>query len=72
MPDVEIGMLATDVALKADKAYYDIVKEFNDEEKFKNHFAAAWYKLTTRDMGPRSALICSAKLVERQEGVCEG
>ena len=61
--DEVIGMLTTDIALKADKAYYEIVENFNDEPaKFKEKFAAAWYKLTTRDMGPRLA-----KLVGRQD-----
>ena len=63
--DEVIGMLTTDIALKADKAYYEIVENFNDEPaKFKEKFAAAWYKLTTRDMGPRLA-----KLVGRQDRI---
>ena len=51
-----LGMLTTDIALKLDKDYREIVEEFAiDEGKFKKVFAAAWYKLTTRDMGPRLA-----------------
>ena len=59
----KIGMLTTDIALKADPICHEIVRKFaNEENKFKEKFAAAWYKLTTRDMGPRLA-----KLVGRQD-----
>ena len=49
-----IGMLTADVALKEDPEYRYIVEMFaNNEHEFRQQFAAAWYKLTTRDMGPR-------------------
>ena len=47
-------MLTADVALKEDPEYRYIVEMFaNNEHEFRQQFAAAWYKLTTRDMGPR-------------------
>ena len=50
-----IGLLTSDVALKTDSAYLSLVEEFSGNlEGFDLEFARAWYKLTTRDMGPRS------------------
>ena len=49
-----IGLLTTDVALIHDEKYRNIVKRFaSDQTDFDHQFAHAWYKLTTRDMGPR-------------------
>jgi catalase-peroxidase len=46
-------MLTTDLSLRYDKSYRKISKMFiNNPEKFKDAFAAAWFKLTHRDMGP--------------------
>jgi len=51
----EIGMLTSDLALIHDNAYMEIVKDFAaNEENLNTAFRHAWYKLTTRDMGPRS------------------
>lgn len=48
-------MLTTDLSLKFDPAYNKIAKRFHDNpEDFKLAFAKAWFKLTHRDMGPRS------------------
>jgi catalase-peroxidase len=48
-------MFTTDIALKVDPAYEVIAKRFHDDpEQFKLAFAKAWFKLTHRDMGPRS------------------
>ena len=48
-------MLTTDLALKVDPAYLEVVNRFRkDPETFKLAFARAWFKLTHRDMGPRA------------------
>ena len=50
-----IGLLTSDVALKNDSDYLSIVEEFaGNLTAFDLEFARAWYKLTTRDMGPRA------------------
>jgi len=46
-------MLTTDIALKRDPDYREIVERFQDDPMaFGINFAKAWYKLTHRDMGP--------------------
>jgi len=46
-------MLTTDIALKRDPDYREIVERFQDNPmEFGINFAKAWYKLTHRDMGP--------------------
>ncbi len=53
-------MFTTDVALKMDPSYRKIALRFKDNpEEFKLAFAKAWFKLTHRDMGPRSRYIGS-------------
>ena len=48
-------MFTTDLALKEDPAYRKIAMRFlKHPEEFKDAFAKAWFKLTHRDMGPRS------------------
>ncbi len=48
-------MFTTDLALKEDPAYRKISSRFKDNPKeFELAFAKAWFKLTHRDMGPRS------------------
>lgn len=53
-------MLTTDIALRVDPAYGPISKRFYENpDQFADAFARAWFKLTHRDMGPRSRYIGS-------------
>lgn len=48
-------MLTTDLSLVEDPVYREISKRFLDNpEEFDKAFAKAWFKLTHRDMGPKS------------------
>ena len=48
-------MLTTDLSLKMDPVYAPIAKRFfENPEELADAFSRAWYKLTHRDMGPRS------------------
>jgi catalase-peroxidase len=48
-------MLTTDLALRLDPVYGPISKRFHENpQEFADAFARAWFKLTHRDMGPRS------------------
>ena len=48
-------MLTTDLSLRYDPIYEKISRRFlTDEKAFNDAFARAWFKLTHRDMGPRS------------------
>ena len=49
------SMLTTDLALRYDPIYEKISRRFYENpDQFADAFARAWFKLTHRDMGPRS------------------
>ena len=61
-PDIRHApiMFTTDLALKEDPKYRAITERWlNNPEEFETAFAKAWYKLTHRDMGPRSRYLGS-------------
>jgi catalase-peroxidase len=48
-------MFTTDLALKFDPSYRKIAKRFQENpEEYQRAFAKAWFKLTHRDLGPRT------------------
>ncbi|MGT2434301.1 hypothetical protein ACU4HD_46635 [Cupriavidus basilensis] len=48
-------MLTTDLSLRFDPAYEKISRRFLDNpQAFAEAFARAWFKLTHRDLGPKS------------------
>jgi catalase-peroxidase len=48
-------MLTTDLALRMDPEYEKISRRFHENpDQFADAFARAWFKLTHRDMGPKS------------------
>ncbi|MFF7558361.1 catalase/peroxidase HPI [Streptomyces pseudovenezuelae] len=48
-------MLTTDLSLRFDPIYGEISKRFHENpDQFADAFARAWYKLTHRDLGPKS------------------
>ncbi|WP_335971375.1 MULTISPECIES: catalase/peroxidase HPI [Streptomycetaceae] len=52
------GMLTTDLALRFDPIYEPISRRFHENPaEFADAFARAWYKLTHRDLGPKSLLL---------------
>ncbi len=49
------AMLTTDLALRLDPLYEKISRRFYENpDQFREAFARAWFKLTHRDMGPRT------------------
>ena len=63
---VPIMMTDADMAMRVDPAYEKISRHFHTHpDEFADAFARAWFKLTHRDMGPRSRYL--GKLVPREE-----
>ncbi len=59
-------MFTTDLSLKMDPDYGRISKRFHENpDEFADAFAKAWYKLTHRDMGPRTR--CLGPLVPEED-----
>ncbi len=59
-------MATTDIALRTDPAYLAISKRYHENfDQFADAFARAWFKLTHRDMGPRSRYL--GALVPQEE-----
>ncbi|MCW8378197.1 catalase/peroxidase HPI [Streptomyces justiciae] len=53
-------MLTTDLSLRFDPVYEQISRRFYENpDQFADAFARAWYKLTHRDMGPKSLYLGS-------------
>ncbi|WP_075348831.1 catalase/peroxidase HPI [Algoriphagus marinus] len=51
-------MLTTDLSLRFDPVYEKISRDFYEHpEKFNDAFARAWFKLTHRDMGPKTTYL---------------
>lgn len=51
-------MLTTDLSLRFDPIYEKISRKFmNDPKAFEQAFARAWFKLTHRDMGPKTTYL---------------
>jgi len=60
LPDAMVDpmMLTTDIALKRDPDYREVMEGFQENpEEFQDAFARAWYKLIHRDMGPPERLL---------------
>ncbi|HEU4699559.1 MAG TPA: peroxidase family protein, partial [Gemmatimonadales bacterium] len=59
-------MSTADMALRTDPAYLEISKRFHaNPDQFADAFARAWFKLTHRDMGPRTRYL--GPLVPQEE-----
>ena len=51
-------MFTTDISVKEDPAFREIALRFkSDPQQFADAFAQAWFKLTHRDMGPRTRYV---------------
>ncbi len=60
VPGVKVrpAMSTADIALRTDPAYLEISKRFHaNPQEFHDAFARAWFKLTHRDMGPKSRYV---------------
>ena len=60
------AMTTADIALRTDPSYLEISRHFHaNPDQLADAFARAWFKLTHRDMGPRSRYL--GKLVPNEE-----
>jgi catalase-peroxidase len=60
------SMLTTDISLRVDPTYERICRHFMEHpDEFADAFARAWFKLTHRDMGPRTRYL--GPLVPKEE-----
>ena len=51
-------MATTDIAMRTDPSYLEISRRFHANlDEFADAFARAWFKLTHRDMGPKSRYV---------------
>jgi len=51
-------MLTADLALRYDEKYAEIARRYlKNPEEFENAFVRAWFKLTHRDMGPKTCYV---------------
>ena len=63
-------MLVTDLTLRFDPEFEKISRRFlNDPQAFNEAFARAWFKLTHRDMGPKSRYI--GPEVPKEDLICK-
>lgn len=53
-------MLTTDISMRVDPSYEKVSRHFHENpEEFADAFARAWFKLTHRDMGPKTRYLGS-------------
>lgn len=58
-------MFTSDIALKEDPIYREITTRFlNNPAEFELAFAKAWFKLTHRDMGPKTRYLAKIRLLK--------
>jgi catalase-peroxidase len=63
---VRPAMSTADIAMRTDPSYLEISKRFHaDPQAFHDAFARAWFKLTHRDLGPRTRYL--GPLVPQEE-----
>jgi Catalase (peroxidase I) len=62
-------MTTADLAMKVDPIYEPIARHFlENPDEFADAFARAWFKLTHRDMGPKSRYVCEPSVPRTSSG----